>query len=206
MTYRLKSLIRNLWFGPGFELLCKWLFRLEIDYILLPLEWKRARSNPNNLSSDRDRLDYDLWFDHAVRAIAITQRDVYIKHFNRITAISEFNLLYMKPMLNHAPDLESLVILEIKYELTGRDRSRDDLVFFFLSTTSPRSIISEWIIFLIDWRFSLSSGFFPIWIEILRKVLNNKKIHVGDGCWRPNVLVTIIKSPTKWGHQHHWHQ
>ena len=148
--------------------------------MLLPLEWKKDRSNPNNLSSDRDRLDYDLWFDHAVRAIAITHRDVYIKHFNRITAIWKFNLieikdqLYMKSALNHVFDLArergSLVTLEIKFELTGRDRSRDDLVFFFLSTTSPRSIISEWIIFLIDWRFSLSSGFFPIWIEMLRKV------------------------------------
>ena len=123
MTYRLKSLIRNLWFGPGLELLCKWLFRLqiEIDYMLLPLEWDR--SNPNNLSSDRDRLDYDLWFDHAVRAIAITHRDVYIKHFNRITAIWKFNLieiknqLYMKSALNHVFDLArergSLVTLEI---------------------------------------------------------------------------------------------
>ena len=53
----------------------------------------------------------------------------------------------MKSALNHVFDLarerESLVTLEIKFELTGRDRSRDDLVFFFLSTTSPRSIISE---------------------------------------------------------------
>ena len=60
------------------------------------------------------------------------------------------------------------VTLETEYELTGRDRSRDDRVFFFLSTTSPRSIISECIIFLIEWRLSLSSGFFPIWIKMLR--------------------------------------
>ena len=82
--------------------------------------------------------------------------------------------------------LKGLVILEIKYELTGRDRSRDDLVFFFLSTTSPRSIISEWIIFLIDWRFSLSSGFFPIWIEMLRKEWNYKMI---DFIWLYSVMV-----------------
>ena len=86
--------------------------------------------------------------------------------------------------------LKGLVILEIKYELTGRDRSRDDLVFFFLSTTSPRSIISEWIIFLIDWRFSLSSGFFPIWIEMLRKEWNYKMI---DFIWLYSVTVSVAE-------------
>ena len=64
--------------------------------------------------------------------------------------------------------MTTFVTLETEYELTGRDRSRDDRVFFFLSTTSPRSIISECIIFLIEWRLSLSSGFFPIWIKMLR--------------------------------------